>query len=279
MKTITLHCNTTVGSEQIIFDLCDNEIAQQWYKKLEYLKSQNIDIDKNFTSDTFGLLKPYQHYKEKLDVIINWINLNTPYTIEKKVSYNQEDLCSMHDIYVLLANDPTYDVFNETYLLNKLIHMCELTIEKLTKPSHFTIAWGMNDGITMEEFKQDPYQHYTQDIIPGQLYLAWAEIGKKPSGYWHDGDPENLDNFLNTTRPHRTWSSHCKIILANQGKKSQKFWQWFEAYKTPFLEKWNLQDWGDLEECGAIELAIPRNPLYYQQLEQTFILLESIEIN
>ena len=277
-KYVALDFQTQSGPLTAVYNLANNPIAQQWAEKIKQLQHQGIGIDSDFTSDTYGKIKFCVYYTECLNTAVDWVNSTTEHHILKKDYYTQEDLCIMHDVYVELANNPQYDIFSETYQLNKYIHFVEHTLKNSYPLHYFTIAWGVNDGVTMQDFDQDPYQYYTSNLCPGNIYLSWVEIGKKPHEYLNDNDPEDVDSFLNTVRPHRTWSAHCKINLTGSYRPSKNFWTWFEKYRKPFLEKWNLAEWTDLHEVGAIELAVLQDPLIHKQLLTEFDSLNAIRI-
>jgi hypothetical protein len=277
-KTVTLDFDTNSGMFQMQFDLCDNAVAQRWYDKLSYLQDQGIVIDTDSCSQSFGPLQDYKVYHAQLDQVIDWVNTSTTYCIEKRSHYGQPELCAMHDVYVDMANDPDYDIFPQTYQLNQLIHLCENALAGRHDPLFYTISWGGNDGDTMEDFSEDPYQYYTLDIRPGSLYLYWVEIGKRPGEYWHDQDPDDMDSFMHTVRPHLSWSAHCKINLRGRHYRPPAFWAWFDSYRERFLQQYGLSDYTDLHECGAIALAHPRDPGYLDQLRQCSARVISIRV-
>ncbi len=275
-KSICLDFQTTSGVRAVWYDLVDSDIALRWYDKIKYLQQQGMGIDHDLTSDVFHQYRPYQYYKQQLDAVIDWVNTNTDHVIEKKQHYGNPELCVMHDVYVMLTQTSNMITGPEIYQLNKLIHLCEATLADPGRPFCFDVSWGMNDGVTREDFQQDPYEFYTLNIRRGSLYLYWTEIGKRPREYWRDGDPRDLENFLRTVTPHRSWSSFFKINLGGCYRIPTEFWQWFESYRKPFLDKWNLDDWTDLHENGAIELAHPREPYYYFDLKNKFVSLVGV---
>jgi hypothetical protein len=260
-KNIALEFKTHTGSTLVVnYTLADNPVAHEWYEKIKLLQNQGLKIDQEFTSDAYGSLQSYTWYKQQLDKTIDWVNQNTGYFIVKKDRYDQTELCAMHDIYVDMTQDPLCLAHPETYQLNKYIHCVEFTVNGNKHPGYFAISWGLNDGVTMQSTDQNFYRHYTTNLIPGNMYLYWAEIGKRPTEYWRDNDPENLENFLNVTCPHHSWSAHCKINIKGSWNVETKFWQWFETYRQPFLSKWGLTEWTELHETGAVELAQICNP-------------------
>lgn len=272
-KSVCLEFQTLTGVREVWYDLVDNDIAHRWYQKIKHLQDLGIGIDPNLTSEIFYQSHPYQHYKQALDDVIDWINTSTAYHIHKQSHYGNPELCVMHDIYVKLTQDPALISHPEIYQLNKLIHLCEGTLNGVYQPLCFGVSWGMNDGITREDFREDPYRYYTLDIKRGSLYLYWTEIGKRPREYWRDGDPRDMETFLYTVTPHRSWSSFFMINLRGTYRTPGEFWDWFEPYREPFLEKWGLEDWTELHENGAIELAHPREPYYYFDLKKKFVRL------
>lgn len=277
-KTIQINFQTRNGPQTVNYNLADNEIAQQWFEKIKKLQNDGISLDSEFTSSIYGTSKSYEYYKQQLDNVVDWVNNTTDYRLTKKDHYDQQDLCAMHDVYVEMARDPACDTHNETYCLNKYIHLCEHTLDGPCSLPYSAIAWGTNDGLTMQDFDIDPYKFYTLDIVPGNIYLYWAEVGKKPFEYWYNNDPDNAEHFLSLTRPHVSWSSHCKIALTPAGSKlPAEFVKWFEPYKQPFLDKWHLDDWTVLHEFGAIELATLQDATVHTQLLETFESLESIK--
>lgn len=277
-KAIRINFQTHNGLQTVDYNLANNEIAEQWFAKIKMLQGNGIAPDPEFTSSIYGTSKSYEYYKQQLDNVVDWVNDHTNYQLTKKDHYDQQDLCAMHDVYVEMARDPACDTHNETYCLNKYIHLCENTLTGPSSLYYFPIAWGTNDGLTMQEFDIDPYKFYTSNIVPGNIYLYWSEVGKKPFEYWHNKDPDNVEHFLSLTCPHNTWSAHCKIALTPSGSGLPlDFVKWFDQYKQPFLDKWGLDDWTVLHEFGAIELATLQDATVHTLLLETFESLESIE--
>jgi len=276
-QVIEIEFSTHSGSQTVKYNLADNLIAQQWFDKIKLLQDQNISIDHEFTSSIYGVSKSYEYYKEKLDNIVDWVNNTTNYSILHKDHYTQSDLCEMHDVYVTMANDPACDIYNETYSLNKYIHLCEHTLNGPCTLPNVTIAWGTNDGMTMQDFDTNPYEFYTTNIVPGNIYLYWVEIGKRPFEYWADKDPDNIEHFLSVACPHKTWSAHCKIaLLTPPTQLSENYVRWFNKYKQAFLDKWNLKEWELLHDFGAIELATLQDSTTHSLLLEQFESVQSI---
>jgi len=273
MTSLILEFTTTAGVETLEYQLADNDIAKRWIRKIYHL--QRVPLDRNTTSSETSY-QPYDQYKNQLDQIIDWINLTTDHSITKQNFYNQFDLCQLHDIYLLMAKDPRYDIFENTYKFNTLIHKCEHALRQ-DQLEVFNVSWGAQEGLLVEQFKEDPYQYYTSNVKAGNLYLYWAEQGKTPWDYYCAKDPDNLEHFLKTTIPHRQFSGFFKIQISDRGKSSNEFWIWFEKYKTEFLKKWNLSDWSRINEDGAIELATLTDPIdQFNSIKSNFVQLNCL---
>ena len=281
MKSIVLTFNTTQGIQEVVYNLAENPIAVRWCNKINLLNERNISVDPNFTGRSFGKPITYQDSKKSLDAIIDWVNANTDYVIDKKDHYNQDDLVSMHDTYIDIANDARYDSFNETYLLNTYIHECENTMHRSYTPVSFPIAWGTNDGVTMEAFEPSDYNYYVDRLEVGNLYLVWSEMGKKPSHYFRDKDPDDLATFSKTVKPHVSWSARCEIPLVDLAPMtfSKNFQDWFSKYKSVFLDQYNLNDWQSLHESGGVPLAQIKNRQDHLNLVNNFKSLISIRVS
>jgi hypothetical protein len=276
MTKIILEFTTTNGIETLAYQLADNPIAKKWLEKISHL--QHVPVDRSTTSDVMEF-RSYQEYKTRLDFIINWINTNTHLSLAQQEHYTQEDLCVLHDHYLDLMKDPRYDWQSLVHEFNTVIHCCEHALHQHVI-NHFKISWGGNDGPYMEKFQQCPYNYYTENIVPGNLYLYWAEQGKTPGEYFYNQDPDNLANFLKTTVPHQQFSGFCILQIGSRYNIGTKFWQWFSKYKQAFVDKWHLDDWTSLHQNGAIELATLLNPIEeFNTLKKNFKKFERIYID
>ena len=255
MTKIILEFTTDNGVDTLKYQLANNPIAKKWAEKISHL--QHVPVDRATTSEDMEL-RSYQEYKTRLDCIIDWINVNTHLSLVKQSHYSQADLCVLHDHFLDLMKDPRYDSATQVHEFNTVIHRCEHALHRHIV-THFRISWGGNDGPHMEQFQQSPYIYYTENIVPGNLYLYWAEQGKTPMEYYYSQDPDNLEIFLKITTPHRQFSGFFTLQIGPKYFSNPKFWQWFSKYKQPFLDHWQLDDWTTLHQYGAIELATMLN--------------------
>jgi hypothetical protein len=275
MTKIILEFTTNTGVDTLEYQLANNLIAKKWVEKISYL--QHVPVDRATTSEVMEL-RSYQEYKTTLDFIIDWINDNTHLSLTKQEHYTQPDLCVLHDHYLDLMKDPRYDWQSQVHEFNTVIHCCEHALHQHVI-NYFRISWGGNDGPYMEQFQQSPYIYYTENIVPGNLYLYWAEQGKTPMDYYFSQDPDNLENFLKITTSHRQFSGFCTLQIGPKYTVGPKFWQWFSKYKQAFLDQWQLDDWTSLHQTGAIELAILLNsPKEFDKLKKNFTRFERIYI-
>jgi hypothetical protein len=276
MTKIILEFTTSNGIESLRYQLADNPIAKKWLEKIRHL--QHVPVDRATTSEIMELLS-YEECKIRLDDIIDWINTHTHLSLAKQSHYTQDDLCVLHDHYLDLMKDSQYDSHTQIHEFNTVIHWCERALNQIWI-NYFRISWGGNDGPYMEQFQQSPYTYYTENIVPGNLYLYWAEQGKTPADYYCAQDPDNLENFLKITVPHRQFSGFCTLQIDTKYTIGSEFWQWFSKYKQAFVDRWQLDDWTPLHQNGAIELATLLNSQEeFNALKKNFKKFERIYID
>ena len=138
------------------------------------------------------------------------------------------------------------------YKFHHAVHYHETNDHVQTK---INVGWGVKEGLLTESFLCNSY--YEPSIKGNNIYLSWAELGKRPMDYWRDGEPNSKIRFEELAKPHITL--RAKFFIAQKDivpeKLEDKFYEWFDPYKKSWLNKYNLNKWDELDEHSAPLLA------------------------
>ena len=93
--------------------------------------------------------------------------------------------------------------------------------------------------------------------MKNNIYLSWAELGKKPLTYWRNKEPDNQRRINELCKPHITARAKFFLNLSNAEPKNfpTKFTIWFEKYKQGWLHFYNINDYQPKHHYSAPILA------------------------
>jgi hypothetical protein len=225
------------------YQLCDTDIANRWFKKLKLIHVVPISVTESTTTKPVYTLD--HCYKVFCD------RTNTKYEI---LDYdNQENLNYLHKLYEK-AHDYYSTVKDSDFLysFHGSIHKKE---SGSGNPSSYNVGWGVKDGLSTELHPCN--QYYSKNLKQNNIYLRWAELGKKPLSYFNNKEPDNLARILELVKPHMTFRSAFFIPFRDRipNKLPVEFINWFDNYKDPWFDKHNLNKWDEFDEKCSVPLA------------------------
>lgn len=223
--------------------LADSLIAQKWFTKIKHLKNIPLDPIESELKDFSNLEKIYADFCEKFglekltfDNIRDQKNLNT---LHKVYEVNHKKLSRMKDNELL-------------YMFHHAVHHAE---SKTMVKNKIHIGWGVKEGPLTEVFPCHNY--YSDSIIKNNLYLSWAELGKKPLEYYKNAEPSTQERVNELCKPHTTL--RAKFFVALDEHKVEKFdnefIKWFNPYKQNWLETHQLSEYTEKHHYSAPLLA------------------------
>jgi len=224
------------------YQLHDSIIAQKWAKKIKHLQNVAIDpVDSN-SVDVSDIQNIYSEFCDfaKLQPI-DIVNLD-------QSKFNQ-----LHKIY-----EDTHEELSRrsnNSILYKFHHSIHYNEHKNNAKDSIHVGWGVNGGLLTEKF--DCHLYYADKIETNNIYLPWAELGKKPVDYWKDHEPSNQQRFNQLCKPHMTLRTKFFISLTDRvpSKFTADFLEWFDVYKKTWLQAYNIKDYTEIHQYSAPLLA------------------------
>tara|TARA_B100001287_G_C22643578_1_gene511433 strand:+ start:170 stop:958 length:789 start_codon:yes stop_codon:yes gene_type:complete len=222
--------------------LADTFVAEKWFKKIKHLK--NIDIDKieSGLEDVSNLPEIYKNFCMQY----NLQQQNFDWT--KQDTFNQ-----LHKIYE--NNHEKISKTKNNHLLYKFHHAIHEAESPTVENKRISVSWGIKEGPLTEKFTCHDF--YEDEIVKNNIYLSWAELGKKPLTYWRNKEPDNQRRINELCKPHITARAKFFLNLSNAEPKNfpTKFTIWFEKYKQGWLHFYNINDYQPKHHYSAPILA------------------------
>ncbi len=224
------------------YRLNESVIAANWFRKIKHLKDLPIDPVESYMSDLSDIESLYRQFCDYAQ-------------IPKEVKWNildQDVLNELHKVYEshhsTLVNVPNNEIM---YRFHKSIHYHEIG----GNPKKIVVGWGINEGPVSYDFLCNNF--YADAVKKNNLYLSWIELGKRPSDYYANREPESQERINELCKPHITFAANFFITHEDKtGKFTQDFIDWFAPYKKSWCEKYGLDDWTAKDEYSAPLLAI-----------------------
>jgi len=229
------------------YQVHNSAIAKKWFKKIKHLKNIPIDIIESRQDEYSDLKTIYKQFCIFADIK----------SIDFEIA-DQELLNYFHELY---------EEFHQTLSLKKnnlILYKFHNSIHYNSNNSdndkeHMHVGWGIKEGPLTEVFKCNDY--YEKEIKKNNIYLPWAELGKKPLGYWENKEPNTQTRVNELCKPHTTlrakfFISHKDIIPKTF---DVEFIKWFDQFKKNWLAHCDIEKWDEIDEYSAPLLAIAQH--------------------
>lgn len=170
---------------------------------------------------------------------------------------DQQYLNMLHKIY-----ESQYNKGANTWLqFHEMIH----AIESLTNIDHhpisdeMTINFRDRAGLLEKSFDYKYLQYAVQSVSQGTCYCRWAELGKVPTQYWLDGEPDDIQRLCQLAKPWTMLRPSFIIALADLEfalsiEQQQKFSMWFSRHQQAWLDYWKLPSWNLTDMSSVIPI-------------------------
>jgi hypothetical protein len=229
-----------VFSNNVTIDLkIDNSpIGKIYQKTYKHLSNLSIPFSEWDNSSNYKDTLTYVELVDRLIMYAGRLSID----IDKQRCLEQDQLYfnAIHKIYEKQYNgSPGWLNFHEH------IHMCETYFKK--EPRIFSIDYREKMGMLERPVDRSWLDTTTTNINAGDVYVAWSELGKTPYTYWRDNEPPVIERMCELVKPWVKFVPKIKIALENidqlTGIEIAEFEIWWEQYKGPWLQHWNLSDW------------------------------------
>lgn len=222
---------------------CNNSvISKKWLAKIKHLKNLPHDLSDSSTHHKFPLHKSYKKIKNKYKL---------DYTPPKKI--DQTALNDLHNIFELISQSKN-DHGVEMRAFHHSIHQHEIGYRSRNR-HYYDVGWGDKEGPLTTHMRLN--HAYSDHMKKGNIYLRWAELGKLPSAYFHDQEPNNVDRFCELAKPHETFRAKFTIVLKDRviQEFDDRFLKWFKNYKKQWFTKYKIDSWNPRDEQSGVLLA------------------------
>jgi len=220
----------------------ETELAEKWYAKIKHLSKVPFEPNDSGMGDLFDI---HGIYKEFCD--FSGIEHEPFDKINQKICNKLHKLFEdHHDKLSCVPNN------NILYKFHNSVHAHEDS--KDTDTGTLT-GWGVYEGPLTHDFNCGDF--YEETILQNNLYLPWAELGKKPLTYWKNKEPNDQSRFNALAKPHMTFRALFKVATRNKlpSALDTAFLQWFEKYKPGWLQHHKIDKWDEIDEGSAPLLA------------------------
>lgn len=209
-------------------------IYQKIYQHLQHLPIPFRDWDNPF------YLKNVTH-QDLVDALIFYGNkVSVQVDRDLCVAQDQNYLNKLHSIY-----EKNYCGESEWLDFHEHIHLCEKSFE--TKTSFLLIDYRQKAGMLEKPFDPQWAKNSTTKVKAGDVFVAWAELGKTPYNYWTNQEPNNIDRMRELIKPWLLLKPKIRVALddvdALEGIDIDAFESWWSQYSTPLCQHWNQPSW------------------------------------
>lgn len=230
-----LHCE---------YSLADNDVAIKWKSKIKHLQNIPIDTVESKMEDLSNLEKHYNTFCEKYNIVpLKFTNIRE----QKNLNLLHEIYENNHDRISRLKNNV------DLYRFHHAIHQAEQ--QSHNDKTEIYVSWGVKEGLLTEKYSC--HEYYADKIVKNNIYLPWAELGKKPFRYWLDNEPNNATRVNDLCKPHLTLRAKFFISLIDKTPKKfpKKFEDWFKQYKKGWTKHYNIDNYSEVHNYSAPLLA------------------------
>ena len=168
--------------------------------------------------------------------------------IDQSQCESQEYFNRIHKIYEQNYNgDPTWLDFHEH------VHLCE----NYTKPECAWLHLDYRERAGPLVKKVDPgwVTDLSTKIQKGDVYLAWAELGKIPYMYWRDSEPDDIQRMCELAKPWQHIRPKLCVALRDfdllENIDVDGFNTWWPRYKIKWCQHWGIDNW-DIEHMHGV---------------------------
>ena len=247
------------NDQRLHYQLADNPVAGRWIKKIKH--ASKIPLDQFYTTKNEKNLDQ-KEINLAISKDIKMLNDVIGHVYDSKSEYTQEDCNLLHAFTIDHQYEHDIEIRNIFHRLHRKIHLLEKVFSNSIKDC-LDVEWGEKGGPLTTQHERSLYQYYDLKLYAGNIYHRWAEFGKTPYTYWKNKDIDDQRHFLNTCRPHMTFRPGFSLCISDITYEdfNEEFERWFDRYRRPWQEKYNLPGMAAYGHGGVL-LATPKNNEY-----------------
>lgn len=241
---------------QIQYQLDENPISLEWFKKIKHI--WRVPLDQVYTT-----VNDNTTTSADLNKIISTYILELNESIGKvydiKEEYTQTDCNVLHSFTVKDQYHHPVEIRNIFHKLHRKIHHLELLLSNQGVNQYSLAAdWGEKAGPLTTKHKQSLYQHYTLEMLAGNIYHVWVEFGKTPYEYWKNQDDPKVNHFIDNCKPHTTFRPGFSLCTKDKtfDPVDEDFESWFDDYRDAWQKTYNADPMSAYSQ-GGVQLARP----------------------
>jgi hypothetical protein len=245
MLVLTLNDNSKFDIEFI-----QNPISEYIEKSLRHLQHLPVpfhiyDYLNYFSKNTELLYNNLVDSAKKLNIDIDVAQLT-----------DQSYLNALHKMYELGYNKGS----NVWLEYHEMIHSIESANHTSIRdvPDEVIVNFREKAGLLEKPFNRDYLKYGEQKVVAGTCFCRWGELGKIPSHYWKDGEPDDTKRICQLAKPWTVLRPSFIIALEDMNfelslESRREFNLWFANHKQAWMQHWNLESWTEDE----MSLVIP----------------------
>ncbi len=217
----------------------------------------------------------YKNNYKLADIVTSLVNigklLNIDVDSQKCLQGDQDYLNTLHGFYELhYKGDPTWLDYHDH------VHLCE----PKQPATSFVLDHRHLAGPLIRPMNLSWLEHSTMTLNPGDVYVAWTELGKTPYQYWLDNEPDDMDRMCQLSKPWLHFHARFFVSLEHQdrleGLDHKSFDAWWSTRSQIWCRHWGLDSWtlehmnsaiviGNVDHTKLIDiLEKPANPIRLQ---------------
>lgn len=176
--------------------------------------------------------------------------------IDRHKIRTQTYLNDLHSLY-----EQHYDGQQHWTDFHEYVHILEGKIRHQPQQERLEINYWELGGLLKKPFDRQWLQHARHHLDPGDVYLAWDELGKKAYKYWVDQEPNDIDRLCELVRPWIEIRPKIHIALSAADLRPDPdpdFQSWWSCYESEWqrynsVPDWSLEDWDSVLVIGQME--------------------------
>lgn len=211
-------------------------VLRSMLKNLQHVPVPFRDWDNAYYQDTIlyeTLVGQLDNFAKKLNVVLDQ---------SRCIAQDDNYLNELHRIYEVNYNgNPDWLDYHET------IHLCQRFFYPKKKYITF-LDWREKAGPLIKKFDPQWTQYRTTQLLKGDVYVEWSELGKTPYTYWRENEPNDADHLNELAKPWLHFRPKLAIAMHDMdlldGYNIDEFNNWWKTYRESWCKKWNIVDWG-----------------------------------
>jgi hypothetical protein len=236
----------------LTYNINETSIAQRWATLLdEAIQKYTIDDPRRLYGFD-SLDEERQKAVNAINKCVDTINNYKPGFVERRMTtqLHQDDLNYLHHIFEVyhgMLNEP-HEFFVEAPKevrqalgqLNLEVHRCESMAEGTVRkmlPGHFVTYYDQPRGPGVRTLEDEDYEHFTEFVEFGTVYLLYVEIGKTLQDMALDNDDHIGDEAY---KPFRHYASD--FIIRYWGMPVESINKYHKLYKQHYDENKEFYD-------------------------------------